>query len=49
MDIVENEVGEIQMNKIDNVITDDEINNDIDDKEEELLLDQDIEEEENEQ
>ena len=39
MDIVENEVGEIQMNKIDNVITDDEINNDIDDKEEELLLD----------
>ena len=26
MDIVENKVGEIQMNKNDNVITDDEIN-----------------------
>ena len=39
MDKVENKVSEIQMRKIDNVITDDEINNDIDDKEEELLSD----------
>ena len=30
MDIVENEVEEIQMNKIENVITNDEINNDTD-------------------
>ena len=44
MDIVFKRVGEIKINKIDNVINDDEINYDTDEEEGELPADQDIEE-----
>ena len=40
MGIVENKVGGIQMNKIENVITNDKINDNTDEEEEELPADQ---------